>query len=166
MQTVIITHLQMLSPSELREKPSPTPDFRIAEAKIKNWRLHQFFYTYVGSQWSWTDKSKWSEEQWRRYVERDSISLFIAYLCDTPVGYFELERKADEVEIVLLGLEPTSVSKGLGGHLVSEAIRHAWLQKPQRVIVNTCTLDHPYALQNYLARGMTIYKKEEKTPPS
>ena len=45
---------------------------------------------------------------------------------------------------------------GLGGFLLSEAIRLAWELKPQRVWVHTCTLDHKYALNNYLARGLSI----------
>ena len=31
---------------------------------------------------------------------------------------------------------------------------------PKRVWVHTCTLDHPNALRNYIARGMNILKKE------
>ena len=30
----------------------------------------------------------------------------------------------------------------------------------KRVWVHTCTLDHPNALRNYIARGMNIFKKE------
>jgi hypothetical protein len=31
----------------------------------------------------------------------------------------------------------------------------------QRVWVHTCTLDHPQALPNYLARGFQIFRVEE-----
>ena len=34
-------------------------------------------------------------------------------------------------------------------------------EKINKVWVHTCTLDHPNALKNYLARGMTIFKTEK-----
>jgi GNAT superfamily N-acetyltransferase len=162
MTPVVISYLEMLSTSELVPKASPSADFRVAKAGIKNWRLNKFFYAFVGNPWSWTDKQDWSDEAWQNYVESDALTTFIAYHCDTPVGYFELRRVSDEVEIAILGLEPNSVGMGFGGHLLSEAIRSSWDLKPNRVVVNTCTLDHPNALNNYLARGMVLYKREEK----
>ena len=30
----------------------------------------------------------------------------------------------------------------------------------RRVWLHTCTLDHPNALKNYIARGMTVFMKE------
>jgi GNAT superfamily N-acetyltransferase len=152
----------MCSPSELKAKPSPEPAFRITKSSLPRWRINRFFYEYVGAKWEWTDKSAWSEEQWRAYVERDELHTYLAYLHDTPVGYFELEARSEEVDIAMFGLEPRSTGKGLGGHFLSEAIRHAWSLAPKRVTVNTCSLDHPHALGNYLARGMRIFQEEEK----
>jgi hypothetical protein len=43
---------------------------------------------------------------------------------------------------------------------LSSAVRDAWALAPSRVWLHTCTLDHPNALPNYLARGFTPYRKE------
>jgi len=72
----------------------------------------------------------------------------------------EIEVTTTELEIAFFGLLPQFSGMGLGGFLLSEAIRLAWELKPKRVWVHTCTLDHKYALNNYLARGLTICNKK------
>ena len=80
-----------------------------------------------------------------------------------PAGYFELERQPDDrVEIVYFGLLPTFVEKGIGGWALSEAVRRAWAIGAKRVWMHTCTLDHPRALANYVARGFRLFKVETK----
>lgn len=50
---------------------------------------------------------------------------------------------------------------GLGGYFLSRALRSAWdWPGTKRVRVHTCTHDHPHALENYTARGMTLYHTE------
>jgi len=41
--------------------------------------------------------------------------------------------------------------------LLSAAVEKAWEMETKRVWVHTCSLDHPYALKNYQARGFQIY---------
>ena len=48
----------------------------------------------------------------------------------------------------------------LGSYLLSIAIKKSFLDKPKRVWVHTCSLDHKNALKNYLSRGMKIFKTE------
>jgi len=51
------------------------------------------------------------------------------------------------------------LDKGLGGGLLSAAVEKAWEMETKRVWVHTCSLDHPYALNNYQARGFQIYRE-------
>jgi len=39
-------------------------------------------------------------------------------------------------------------------------VRDAWSLRPRRVWLHTCTLDHPHALANYMARGFVPYRTE------
>jgi len=43
---------------------------------------------------------------------------------------------------------------------LSIAIKESFLQKPKRVWVHTCSLDHKNALNNYLSRGMKVFMTE------
>ena len=80
-------------------------------------------------------------------------------------GYFELILHEDknEVEIAYLGLLKEYHNQKLGSYLLSAAIKISFVDKPNRVWVHTCSLDHKNALNNYLSRGMKIFKKETIT---
>ena len=81
---------------------------------------------------------------------------------DDLAGYFELifHKDKKEVEIAYLGLLEEYYNKKLGSYLLSAAIRNSFSDKIKRVWVHTCSLDHQNALNNYLSRGMKIFKKE------
>jgi hypothetical protein len=65
------------------------------------------------------------------------------------------------MEIPYFGIFKEFYGKGIGGYLLTDAILTSFNQKIYKVWVHTCTLDHPNALKNYLARGMKIFKTEK-----
>jgi GNAT superfamily N-acetyltransferase len=85
----------------------------------------------------------------------------VAYVKGTPAGYFELEAQTrGDVELAYFGVLPQFIGRGIGGLLLSEAVKRAWEIGATRVWVHTYTLDAPTALANYQARGFRIYKEE------
>ena len=114
----------------------------------------------VGRPWKWYSRLSWSFSDWRAWVENENVQTFVGYVKGSPFGYIELHQQGGSVEIAFIGVLPQFIGLGLGGFLLSEAIRLAWQMNPERVWVHTCTQDHKYALDNYLARGFSIYKKE------
>jgi GNAT superfamily N-acetyltransferase len=163
MDSVVTTYLEMRSPDELRPKRSPDERFEIREKKERDWRFNRDLYLAVGEMWSWDDKRIWTDEQWKDYGLAPELRTFAAYYNDSLAGYYELRRdEAGGLEIAYFGLLREFIGRGLGGALLTSAIEEAWRMSPpvSRVWVHTCTLDHPAALANYQARGMTIYKQE------
>ena len=75
-------------------------------------------------------------------------------------GFFELILHQNEIEIAYLGLLEAYQNKKLGSYLLSSAIKNSFFSNPKRVWVHTCSLDHKNALNNYIARGMRVFKKE------
>jgi GNAT superfamily N-acetyltransferase len=65
-----------------------------------------------------------------------------------------------EVEIAYFGLLEEFQNKKLGSYLLSQAIQKSFKENINRVWVHTCSLDHKNALNNYIARGMKIFKTE------
>ncbi|MDX1415122.1 MAG: GNAT family N-acetyltransferase [Candidatus Promineifilaceae bacterium] len=161
MTSVTTYYLEMRSPEALIGKADPG-DLKIVESEVKQYQFNRFLYQLVGESWQWTDKLSWSTEEWIAYAENDNLRTWVAYHRGTPAGYYELQRQEKgDVEIAYFGLAPQFIGRGLGGFLLSEAIRSAWaLDGTERVWVHTCTLDHPRALQNYQARGMEIFRLE------
>jgi len=166
MSELITYYLEMHSIEALQAKPA-LHDMVIQEAQVKNFRLNRFLYQLVGEPWQWTDKLSWSDDAWQEHVERPQVRTWMAMVQGSVAGYFELERDdAGNTEILYFGLAPDFVGKGYGGYLLTEAIRQAWqVENTQRVWVHTCNLDHPSALQNYLARGFKQYDTEVETLP-
>jgi len=151
-------YLEMLRQQDFIPKYLDDPELKIVEVKIRDFRYNRFLYSLVGEQWSWTDKLKWTDEQWRTYAEDENLLTFVAYYAGTPAGYYELHLEDnDNVKIEYFGLSPGFIGKGIGSHLLSSAIATAWGRNAKRVWVHTCSLDHPAALSNYKARGMMIY---------
>lgn len=153
-------YLEMADATRLRPKTCDDPRFRVLESTAKQWQFNRFLYQFVGAEWAWRDKLSWSDDQWRSYVEHDDLKTFVAYYDGSVAGYFELSHAGGEVEIAYFGLAPSFIGKGLGGALLTKALEEAWRLRPKRVWVHTCTLDHPFALANYEARGMVVYKTE------
>jgi GNAT superfamily N-acetyltransferase len=152
-------YLGMLDPRQLR--PRAGGYGWIASLAPREIAVNRDFYRRVGAEWVWIERLSWSDERWRAYVNRPGLETWIAHLDDEPVGYFELDDQPSiGVEIAYFGLLPAFIGRGLGGVLLTEAITRAWQRTPARVWVHTCTLDHPQALANYLARGFEIYKTE------
>jgi GNAT superfamily N-acetyltransferase len=153
-------YLEMLSPDGLACKACAEPDFWIGECGVKQFQYNRFLYQLVGSDWKWFDKRSWTDEDWRAYAEAENLRTWVGYWGGAPAGYYELKKQEEgNVEIAYFGLARPFIAKGLGGHLLSHAIQSAWGWGATRVWVHTCTLDHPHALKNYLARGMKIYKE-------
>ena len=131
--------------------------------KIKpDFQLNKFFYKQVGKKHRWIDRLSWSDEKWINYISNKNLETYIICEFEELVGFFELLNNPElqETEISYFGLLEEYIGKGIGGYALSVAIRKSFEKNIRRVWLHTCTLDHPNALKNYIARGMTIFKKE------
>ena len=157
----IIWYLEMINVKEF--KPKSLPKYaEVIKLGIPLPIINSFFYKEVGRLWKWTDRSKWTLDNWNEWVERENLQTWILLFHGTPAGYFELETKKNEVEIAFFGLLPKFIQKGLGGGFLSVAIKKAWELGKTRVCVQTCNFDHQNALNNYKARGFKVFREEKE----
>jgi len=165
MKQVTVHYLHMLNAADHNAKEIPA-GFSIQEARVKQYQVNRMLYELIGAQWQWFDKLVWTNEQWLEYAEADSLRTWIAYHEGSIAGYFELQYIAPGIrQISYFGLADKFIGLGFGGGLLSEAINQCWAWSDEsgdvdKVIVNTCTLDHKHALKNYQARGFSIYKEK------
>ncbi len=151
-------YLEQHGPDELiPARPAPVT---VTRAEVVSPELNRFLYTAVGGDWFWIDRLGWTWQQWHDWLSRPGVETWVAYQRGTPAGYFELDAAGGEVEIAYFGLLPAFVGQGIGGHLLTVALRRAWELTTARVWVHTCSLDGPAALANYQARGMKLYRTE------
>ena len=144
-------------------KTNSTNQNKYLVKKIKpDFQLNKFFYKQVGKKHRWIDRLSWSDEKWINYISNKNLETYIICESEELVGFFELLNNPElqETEISYFGLLEEYIGKGIGGYALSVAIRKSFEKNIRRVWLHTCTLDHPNALKNYIARGMTIFKKE------
>ncbi len=157
------TYLQLDAPGQFRAAFGAFPDVVVEHKLHPAPALYRHCYRTVGAQYHWRDRWDWTDEEIRAHLADPGITLHVATRAGALAGYYELRRVADDasVEVAYFGLAPGEVGRGLGKHLLSCAVRDAWALQPARVWLHTCTLDHPNALPNYVARGFVPYKTEE-----
>ncbi len=161
MPELTIYYLESRSAGDLQAK-TDSGGAKVQECLIKQYEYNRFLYQLVGQRWQWNERLNWSDQQWRDYAESDALRTWVIYSGGTPAGYYELHQdQHGETEIKYFGLALPFIGKGLGGFFLSHAIQSAWdWMGTNRVLVNTCSQDHPGALANYQARGMSIYLTE------
>ena len=147
---------------DLKETSNFSENYFIDLLEPVDFQLNKFFYKNIGKNHHWVDRLVWTEKQWIDYVSDKNVKTYILKNEKDLAGYFELNLhpEKNEVEIAYLGLLKEYQNKRLGSYLLSVAIKNSFLNKPKRVWVHTCSLDHKNALNNYLARGMKIFKTE------
>ena len=131
--------------------------------KIKpDFQLNKFFYKHVGKKHRWIDRLSWTDEKWINFISNKNLETYVISESDDLIGFFELLYNPDlnETEISYFGLLEEYIGKGIGGYALSEAIKKSFEKNIKRVWLHTCTLDHPNALKNYIARGMKVFRKE------
>ena len=155
-------YLEINSLNDLKETKVTQNGFSFEKVEPENFQINKFFYRNVGKKHHWVDRLVWTDKNWIDYTTDNKVKTFIVKKHDDLVGYFELiyHEEQNEVEIAYLGLLEEYHNKKIGSFLLSTAIKNAFLEKPQRVWVHTCSLDHKNALKNYKARGMKVFKKE------
>ena len=61
--------------------------------------------------------------RWRAHLGAAGVETWVGRLDGEPVGYAELVRDGDEVEIASFGLLPGFAGRGLGGALLAAVTR-------------------------------------------
>ncbi|MDB3904571.1 GNAT family N-acetyltransferase [Candidatus Pelagibacter sp.] len=160
-QQVKRNYLEISSLKDLKEIKEISKDYSLEVLNPTNFQLNKFFYKNVGKKHQWVDRLIWSETQWIDYVSSKKLKTYIFRHKENLAGFFELIfHKNKEIEIAYFGLLEEFQNKKLGSYLLSEAIKISFSENINRVWLHTCSLDHRNALNNYISRGMKIFKTE------
>ncbi len=154
-------YLEMTSLGDLRPSRRNIPELNVRPVTPASPELNRFLYQAVGFDWHWIDRLGWTIDDWRNWAGHDDLETWAGWFDGALAGYFELELQDNRaVEISSFGLLGGFTARGIGGPFLTEAVRKAWATNTERVWLHTCTLDHPHALDNYKARGFTVFREE------
>ena len=153
-----IKRLEDLRKVEIREN-----NLKFDLIKKPDFNLNKFFYKQIGNKHRWIDRLSWSDQVWTNYIKNKNVDTYVLKDNNELAGYFEriFDKSRNEFEIAYFGILNEYRNKKYGGYLLTKALEISLKKDVNRVWVHTCSLDHKNAIQNYLARGMKIYKEEK-----
>ncbi|QKS01798.1 GNAT family N-acetyltransferase [Sphingomonas sp. CL5.1] len=161
----IVTSLEMTRRPPLR--PAPDAPLRLVHWPAPDLDKYRALFRRVGGPWLWYSRLAMDDARLAEIVHAPAVSVFAAVdRAGIEVGMLELDHaRPATCEICYFGLVPELAGKGHGRWLMSEALTRAWRAEVRRVTVNTCTLDHPSALNFYRAQGFVAVKRTIETFP-
>ena len=161
-QEVQRNYLEINSIEDLNKVTDPQEEYSLNLLEPQNFHLNKFFYKNIGKKHKWIDRLVWTENQWIDYVSSEKVKTYVLKYKEDLAGFFELifHSEKNEIEIAYFGVLEEFQNKKLGSYLLSQAIQKSFQRDINRVWVHTCSLDHKNALNNYIARGMKIFKTE------
>jgi GNAT superfamily N-acetyltransferase len=156
------THLELRSLGELAPSALPREPVELIRRHPIAASEYLALYALVGERWLWRDRLAWTDAELDSYLSSPNVHVWTPTIGGEAAGYFELKRDADRsVELVYFGLAPAYFGRGIGGWLLTRAAQEAFALDATRLTLNTCTLDAPQALPNYLARGFRIMSEDQ-----
>ena len=155
-------YLEINSFQNLKQVECPNMNLTLERVNPPNIEINKFFYKNIGKKHRWVDRLVWDNLKWISYLENKNVHTYVLKLNNDLIGYFEAikNQKNKDTEIAYFGILEEFIGKKIGAYLLSEAIKVCFKLSSDRVWVHTCTLDHKNALNNYLNRGMRIFKQE------
>ena len=152
-----VTHLEMNTPLNRIVHAPSRPVTALMIAKNISASFYAFLYEQVGREHHWYDRRNMDPAELHATINDDRCQIGILYADGCPAGLYELDlqESPDFIEIRYFGLMKEYQGLGLGKWFLTLAIKGAWSHQPDKVIVETNTLDHPAALQLYQRMGFS-----------
>jgi len=135
-------------------------DVQLVRVSHPSVSFYRYLYNTIGFEYIWWLRRTMSDADIASLLNHPDVGIYVLYRGGEPAGFFELDaRHGVVVNIAYFGLFQHAIGKGLGPGLLHAACAIAWERKPKFVTVNTCTADHPRALNTYLKAGFEIYRR-------
>ncbi|CBS86871.1 GNAT family N-acetyltransferase [Azospirillum lipoferum] len=150
---VIVTYLQMTAPPAHEPVRQPKGNLSLQRANPPTWSFYRYLYDTVGEPWLWHERRRMPRKELERSILDPLVEVWVLYVDGTPAGFAELDRRTSETDLSYFGLIPDFIGHKLGPWLLDSIIRKAWEGGAKKLLVNTCSFDHPKALPLYQSMG-------------
>ena len=159
----IVTHLAMEAPLP---GPSTSPDWpsdiRFTHEPDFSLAAYRDLYDRVGRAWHWVNRRHLSASHLGAVVHHPATEIYVLRRDMAAIGFVEVNYKLfPQVEIVFVGLVEGEIGGGLGRKMVDSMLNDIKARHARRIIIQTCTLDHPSALRLYQKVGFRAHNRKQ-----
>jgi GNAT superfamily N-acetyltransferase len=159
----VVTFLEMRSRPSLLPPPQPKGKIALLRGEHPPVHFYRYLYDAVGREYKWVDRKKLDDAELRKLLDDPRVELYVLYVEGCPAGIAELDfRDAANAQLAYFGLMPEFIGRKLSYFFLYHATSNAWMRPITKLLVNTCTLDHPRALPLYQRVGFVPYSREER----
>ncbi len=160
--SVTITYLEQSERPVLATPPRPRTKVALLRAEKPPIHFYRYLYRLVGDPYNWVSRRRMSDEDLAAIIHDPSVYIYILYVEGVPAGMAEVDaRNNDDHELKFFGLAPDRIGGGFGRYFLTNVIDLAWSHEPKRLLLETCTLDHPAALPLYQKFGFQVIDRRE-----
>lgn len=156
---------------EMRSRP-PAADvslkhgFTLAPVADISLDAYRALFRKVGADWLWFSRLFMADAELSATLANPAVEIRILRNAVEDVGILELDfRLPGQCELTFMGLTAECTGKGLGRALMAQALNIAWARPIRRMLVHTCTYDHPSALRFYMKSGFKPYAVRIEVQP-
>lgn len=155
----VVTYLEMHARPARPTFPLPE-GFTIRRMHGLSIAAYREVFRAVGEQWLWFSRLVLPDSQLAARLADPAMEVHFLLEGERACGMIELDRRQfPDIELVLFGLTPDRMGRGIGNAMMSYACDAAWSHNPRRFWLHTCTLDSPKALGFYIHCGFTPFKR-------
>lgn len=141
------------------------PHLALLRANAMPLHFYRYLYEQIGRAHHWLAHRDLDDQALSAIIHGKQTEIRVLYCDGAPAGFFELDLSGLPlgVEIRYFGLVPDFQGRGLAKFFLSEAIFAAFAHEPEKLRIQTNSLDSPRALQLYQRAGFSPYGWSQET---
>lgn len=159
----VVTTLELRQRPPLR--PAPASPLRLVRWPAPDPAKYRALFRRVGGPWLWFSRLAMDDAALVKATHQPETQVHaVIDRAGIEVGLLELTHPArDWCSLDYFGLVPELAGQGHGRWLMALAMQLAWRPGVALIRVNTCSLDHPSALNFYRAQGFVATRRTVET---
>lgn len=165
MLCVTISHLKMPA-SEVAEAPPLPAGAAVVRDDHPTQDRYLGLYRDVGEPWRWWERLLWTDAQWQEILTDPRRGFLLLEWEGECAGYAELDfSHPHRADLAYFGLRPAYIGQGLGMPFLRNALAVLAQHHHIELTLQTCTLDHPRALDVYRKAGFRVDSRQDVQVP-
>jgi GNAT superfamily N-acetyltransferase len=160
----VVTYLGMEAKPHTVSPAAPLMKTALLKCEEPPVHFYRYLYDAIGRRYFWVERRLWSDQKVKAHLAGEALALYALYLGGVPAGMAELDfREPGIAQLAYFGLMPEFTGRHIGPWFLHQVIDICWSAPIDRLLVNTCTLDHKKALVTYQRAGFVAYARTERS---